>query len=86
MCDHYIQNYYLHIWKSKRNKIVKYIYDEWTRLKICNYYFETIDDKFEYFNKTNIWLKIRKGNILNLDDTQEELERFRYYYNEKCYL
>ena len=47
-------------WKSKRNKTIKYIYDEGTRLKIHNYYFETIDDEFEYFNKTNIWLKIRK--------------------------
>ena len=28
MCDHYIQNYYLYIFKSKRNKTIKYIYDE----------------------------------------------------------
>ena len=73
MCDHYIQNYYLHIFKSKRNKTIKYIYDEWTRLKICNYYFETIDNEFEYFNKTNIWLKIRKENILNLNDKLNNL-------------
>ena len=57
----YLNNIIIYIfWKSKRNKTIKYIYDEGTRLKIHNYYFETIDNEFEYFNKTNIWLKIRK--------------------------
>ena len=69
---------YLHIWKSKRNKTIKYVYDEWTRLKNCSYYFETIDGEFEYFNKTNIWFKIRKENILNLNDKSKWLREINF--------
>ena len=68
MCDRTIQNYYLHIWKPKINKTIRYVYDALERIKICNYYFETIDNEKEYYNKTNIWLWIRKDDVLSMGD------------------
>ena len=53
---------------QKINKIIWYIYDESIRRKICNYYYKTIDDSSKYFNRTNIWFKVSKEDILNLDN------------------
>ncbi|MDD6144759.1 MAG: hypothetical protein PUB26_00520 [Mycoplasmataceae bacterium] len=68
MCDKHIWNYCLHSPKSKINKIIWYIYDESIRRKICNYYYKKIDDSSKYFNRTNIWFKVSKEDILNLDN------------------